>query len=94
MLFRHVAALLAVALASTATAAGKYLEVSYPPSAQPGELQLGVTYTIWIPEGVAKIRGIVVHQHGCGPGAKHEYRVIAVNSTDLKSEPSKLALVP
>ncbi len=68
-LFRHVTALLAVVLANSATAAGKHLEVSYPPSAQPGELQLGVTYTIWIPEGVAKIRGIIVHQHGCGSGA-------------------------
>jgi poly(3-hydroxybutyrate) depolymerase len=55
--------------AADAMAAGAYVEVSYPPSTQPGELQLGVTYTLWIPDGVAKLRGIIVHQHGCGTGA-------------------------
>ena len=56
-------------LLSSAAAAGTFLEVSYPASAQPGQLQLGVTYTLWIPDGVATVRGIIVHQHGCGPGA-------------------------
>jgi hypothetical protein len=56
-------------LASVANAAGRYLEVNYPTSTQPGELQLGVNYTLWIPDGVAKLRGIIVHQHGCGIGA-------------------------
>jgi hypothetical protein len=28
-----------------------------------------VTYTLWIPDGASKIRGIIVHQHGCGSGA-------------------------
>ena len=56
-------------LASVANAAGRYLEVSYPPSTQANELQMGVTYTLWIPDGVAKLRGIIVHQHGCGVGA-------------------------
>ena len=58
-----------LSVATMATAAGHYLEVSYPPSTQPGELQMGVTYTLWIPEGVARLRGIFVHQHGCGSGA-------------------------
>lgn len=49
--------------------AENYFEVAYPPSTAPGELQFGVTYTLWIPDGVAKIRGIIVHQHGCGSGA-------------------------
>ena len=31
-----------------------------------GELQFGVTYTLWIPDGAAKLRGVIVHQHGCG----------------------------
>jgi hypothetical protein len=39
----------------------------------PDELQVGVTYTLWIPDGVTKLRGIIVHQHGAGglrpPGA-------------------------
>jgi hypothetical protein len=52
-----------------ATAAGSYLEVSYPAATEPGGLQLGVTYTLWIPDGVAEVRGIIVHQHGCGAGA-------------------------
>ena len=52
-----------------ANAAGTYLEVSYPASAEAGQLQLGVTYTLWIPDRVARIRGLIVHQHGCGTGA-------------------------
>ncbi len=47
----------------------RYFTVQYPPSEKEGELQLGVTYTIWIPAGVKTIRGVIVHQHGCGKGA-------------------------
>lgn len=65
----YLATVVALVLADTATGAGEYHEVSYPPSNQPGELQLGVTYTLWIPGGAAKLRGIIVHQHGCGVGA-------------------------
>lgn len=50
-------------------AAGTYFETTYPPSEKEGELQLGVTYTIWLPDNATKIRGIIVHQHGCGTGA-------------------------
>jgi uncharacterized protein (TIGR03067 family) len=49
--------------------AGRYLEVVYPPSDKKGELQFGVTYTLWIPPDVKTIRGVIVHQHGCGAGA-------------------------
>ncbi len=35
-----------LAIAGTAAAAGSYMEVGYPASAQPGELQLGVTYML------------------------------------------------
>lgn len=67
---RHALAIAVVLLfAGTAAAAGRYYEVSYPPSDQTGELSLGVTYTLWIPDGPAKLRGIIVHQHGCGTGA-------------------------
>ncbi len=66
---RLIAPLLALALAGPASGAGRYLEVTYPPSDQSGELQLGVTYTLWLPDGVARLRGIIVHQHGCGSGA-------------------------
>ncbi|MFH1921870.1 MAG: hypothetical protein ABIP48_18545 [Planctomycetota bacterium] len=68
-LFGRLAVVLALTSVGTVSAAGRYLEVSYPPSTKPDELQLGVSYTLWIPDPVAKIRGIIVHQHGCGPGA-------------------------
>jgi poly(3-hydroxybutyrate) depolymerase len=61
-----MAACLAVA---TANAAGTYWDVSYPPSSEPGELAVGVTYTLWIPDSASKIRALIVHQHGCGVGA-------------------------
>jgi hypothetical protein len=50
-------------------ASGAYFEVKYPPSTEAGKLQFGVTYTVWIPEGVKQLRGVIVHQHGCGSGA-------------------------
>ena len=46
-----------------------YYRVHFEPSTQPGELIFGVSYTLWIPPGVKTLRGIVVHQHGCGDGA-------------------------
>ncbi len=64
-----LATLLLLCVVGSVFAEGSYVQVEYPPSAEPGELQLGVTHTLWIPDGVAKIRGIIVHQHGCGPGA-------------------------
>lgn len=43
--------------------------VRYEPSDKPGELIYAVTYRVWIPEGVKTLRGVIVHQHGCGKGA-------------------------
>ncbi|MGV3719737.1 MAG: hypothetical protein ACO1SX_02415 [Actinomycetota bacterium] len=60
---------LAIASAAPAETSGRYVEVTYPPSTAAGELQLGVTYTAWIPPGVKSLRGAIVHQHGCGTGA-------------------------
>jgi hypothetical protein len=51
---------------------GQYHEVSYPASTAKDELQIAVTYTIWIPGGVKTIRGIIVHQHGAGRTAATE----------------------
>lgn len=48
---------------------GTYHEVRYEASEEPGELVLGVTYTLWVPEDVDLLRGVIVHQHGCGVGA-------------------------
>ena len=49
--------------------AGTMHQVAFPPTAQVGELSLAVDYFLWIPDNVKRIRGIIVHQHGCGPGA-------------------------
>lgn len=67
---RPVAAI-AVFLLLTAPclADGTIAAVRFPPSQVPGELIYGVTYTLWIPPEVTRLRGIIVHQHGCGRGA-------------------------
>ena len=59
----------ALAIPAAAQGAGRYVEVEYPPSAAPGELQVGVTYILWVPEGVTRLRGVIVHQHGAGRNA-------------------------
>ena len=46
-----------------------YYRVRYEASAQPGELIFSVNYTVWIPQNVKTLRGVVVHQHGCGEGS-------------------------
>lgn len=46
-----------------------YFRVRYEASQKEGELIFPVQYTIWIPEGVETLRGVVVHQHGCGEGS-------------------------
>ncbi len=64
-----LAAVAVLILCVAAHADDKYFEVSYPASKDPQQLQFGVTYTVWIPTGVSKLRGVIVHQHGCGSGA-------------------------
>src|SRR3954452_14870781 len=46
-----------------------YYRKRYEASARPGELVFPVNYTIWIPKGVKTLRGVIVHQHGCGEGS-------------------------
>jgi pimeloyl-ACP methyl ester carboxylesterase len=46
-----------------------YYRVRYEGSARPGELKFAVNYTIWIPGDVETLRGVIVHQHGCGEGS-------------------------
>ncbi|HEX8913098.1 MAG TPA: hypothetical protein VF796_12130 [Humisphaera sp.] len=46
-----------------------YYRVRYEASSKPGELIYPVNYTVWIPPGVKALRGVVVHQHGCGEGS-------------------------
>jgi pimeloyl-ACP methyl ester carboxylesterase len=59
-------------LAGTAQAGGQYVEVKYAASAAADELQVAVTYTMWIPDGVPRLRGVIVHQHGAGTTASKE----------------------
>jgi len=46
--------------------AGRYVQVEYPPSTAANELQVGVTYVLWIPGGAPRLRCVIVHQHGAG----------------------------
>lgn len=50
-------------------AAPPYYQVRYETSPDPTGLQLPVTYTLWVPADVETLRGVVVHQHGCGTGS-------------------------
>jgi len=46
-----------------------YYRVRYEASTTPGELIFPVNYTVWVPPGVKELRGVIVHQHGCGEGS-------------------------
>lgn len=46
-----------------------YYRVRYAASSKPGELIFPVNYTIWIPKEAKVLRGVIVHQHGCGEGS-------------------------
>ena len=46
-----------------------YYRVRYEASSAPGELAFPVSYTVWVPPGVKTLRGLIVHQHGCGEGS-------------------------
>jgi pimeloyl-ACP methyl ester carboxylesterase len=64
-----VASLCAAPAVAQLPADPPYYRVEYPPSKQPGELAYGVAYAAWVPPGVKTLRGVIVHQHGCGVGA-------------------------
>ena len=53
-----------IAFTSATLCAGQYLKIDYPASTVTNELQVAVTYELWIPDGVKTLRGIIVHQHG------------------------------
>ncbi len=46
-----------------------YFRIRYEASGKPGELIFPVQYTLWVPPGVTSLRGVIVHQHGCGVGS-------------------------
>jgi hypothetical protein len=62
----YFSCLVIVALVGSASARGVYFEVAYPAAHEGGLLQLPVAYTLWVPDDAARLRGIIVHQHGCG----------------------------
>ncbi|XZE19870.1 hypothetical protein SH449x_005200 [Pirellulaceae bacterium SH449] len=51
------------------TAEPPYYRVRYDAGTENGDLIYPVHYTIWIPPDVAQLRGVIVHQHGCGEGS-------------------------
>jgi len=57
---------------SATSRGGRYVKVEYPVSTDTNELQIAVTYTLWIPEGAPRLRGLIVHQHGAGTTASIE----------------------
>lgn len=46
-----------------------YFRVRYEAATNAGALIFPVNYTAWIPPGVETLRGVIVHQHGCGEGS-------------------------
>lgn len=73
IMIRTLCTILAFVHATTLTAADSqpfpvppYFALDRAASDQPGELGVAATYTLWIPEGVRTLRGVIVHQHGCG----------------------------
>lgn len=72
-----IPAAVSFAQGSLTPAAPPYYRVHYAPSAQQDELAVGVSYTVWIPPGVRSLRGVIVHQHGCGQSASMDGRTAA-----------------
>ncbi|MCF7765000.1 MAG: hypothetical protein K9N62_15130 [Verrucomicrobia bacterium] len=46
-----------------------YYRVRYEASNHPNELVFPANFTVWIPPGLKTVRGVIVHQHGCGEGS-------------------------
>jgi len=46
-----------------------YYRVRYEASDKPAQLAFPVHYTIWVPPNIKALRGVIVHQHGCGVGS-------------------------
>jgi hypothetical protein len=65
-----LATIVIVLVSLPARAGGKHFSVNYPPSKESGELAVEANFYLWIPDGAAALRGVIVHQHGCGDGAE------------------------
>ncbi|MAG93751.1 MAG: hypothetical protein CMJ48_08390 [Planctomycetaceae bacterium] len=73
----HVAKAQLPAFSRRKSTGGMIYQIHYPASVKPGELRLFVDYSLWIPEDVRHLRGVIVHQHGCGVGASTGGRTAA-----------------
>ncbi len=51
------------------TSQGRRVSVQINPTGVEGELAMSVDFNFWVPKSFEPIRGIIVHQHGCGVGA-------------------------
>lgn len=54
---------------SRRSADGTIHQLHFASVAKSGELRLSADYYLWLPDGVENLRGVIVHQHGCGTGA-------------------------
>ena len=57
-------------LGGQSPAASDVQTLTYPGSPKPGERSCEANYHLWLPPGVKVVRGVIVHQHGCGDGAE------------------------
>jgi hypothetical protein len=62
---------LSIALGSCALAdSDNLLKRTYPGSQAAGELRCEAHYFLWLPPDTPILRGVIIHQHGCGDGAE------------------------
>lgn len=62
-------ALIAFLFCNHVHADGTYYTSRYQASDQPGKLIYNADFHLWIPPSDKPLRGIIIHQHGCGRGA-------------------------
>jgi poly(3-hydroxybutyrate) depolymerase len=62
-------ALVCAVAAPPGAARAATFEAVHEPTSAAGTLAFRATYRLWIPDGTAPLRGVIVHQHGCGEGA-------------------------
>lgn len=62
---------------------GEYYEISVPPTG--GAKYTSADYRLWIPNGVEKVRGLIVKQHGCGGDAATEFGLVHANDLQWQS---------
>jgi predicted esterase len=60
--------LILTALAAHAPAPAATFNVTVPPRQQ--DAYENAHYRLWLPDGIQHVRGVIVRQHGCGPGAR------------------------